>query len=170
MKTIPPLFENIPMGQMSESPCIPEINDWDYRGIELNAPSKVIISDEFALPLCGAWQFSYKFINKFRRIHNEIVIVVTDTVTYKSYSGNLEKPGYERQDYKKAVGTDEELEMNTASSRFNIDVFDYVRSLPEKTGKYSIYAIIGDVKSNVVEVELEIEKGAAPGPRKPRPQ
>ena len=170
MKTIPPLFETISLGKLSESPCSPEIDGWDYRGIKLNGPSKVIISKEFVMPLCGCWQFSYKFINKFKRMDNEIVIVVTGTVTFKSYSGNLAKPGYEYKDYVKSVGTDEELEMNTVSGWFNIDVYDYVRKLPEKAGKYKIYAIIADVKSNVVDVEIVVAEGEEPGPRAPRPQ
>jgi hypothetical protein len=169
MKTIPPLFETIQLGRMEESACTPPLGGWDYRGIKLNAPTKNIIREEFVLPLCGSWQFSDKFINKFKNIHTEIVIVVTDMKTFKSYSGNLRTPGFEYKENRKAVGTDEELEENTAASWFNIDIYDYVRDLPQKPGKYLIYALVGDVKSNVVEVEIEIEKGAKPGPRSPRP-
>ena len=46
--------------------------------------------------------------------------------------------------------------------KLDIDVYDYVRDLPQKPGNYLIYALAGDVKSNVVEVEIEIEKGVKP--------
>ena len=168
MKTIPPLFEST-LGQVGESACSPPLGGWDYRGIKLNAPTKVIISEEFVLPLCGAWKFSHKFLNKFMNTYSAVVIVVTDMKTFKSYSGNLQEPWMQYEDAGKAVGTDEELETNTTASRFNIDVYDYIQGLPQKPGKYLIYALVGDVKSNVVEVEVEIEKGAKPGPRSPRP-
>ena len=171
MKTIPQLFETVQLGPSGESACSPGLGGWDYRGIKLNAPTKVIISEEFVLPLCGAWKFSGKFLSKFRNISSAIVIVVTDMATFKSYSGNLQEPwATKNKDGRKVVATDEELEESTAASRFNIDVYDYVRDLPQKPGKYLIYALVGDVKSNVVEVDIEIEKGAKPGPRSPRPQ
>lgn len=169
MKTIPSSFENISLGNKSESSCSPKIESWGFRGILLNSPEKVLISSEFVIPLCGSHQLSELFINKFKRYDHEIVIVVTDTKSYKSYSGKLSKPGFKTEEYTKAIGSDEELERNTAGGWFNIDVYDYVRSLPEKEGKYLIYATIGDFKSNVVEVEVEVEKGEAPGPRAPRP-
>ena len=169
MKTIPSLFETIQLDRTGKSACSPELGGWDYRGIKLNAPTKVIISEEFVLPLCGGWQFSNKFINRFRNIFTEIVFVVTDMKTFKSYSGNLRKPGFEYEDSQKAVGTDAKLEESGHTSWFNIDVYDYIQDLPQKPGKYLIYALVGDVKSNVVEVEIEIEKGAKPGPRSLRP-
>jgi hypothetical protein len=169
MRTIPPLFETIQLDRTGESPCSPELGGWDYRGIKLNAPTKVIISEEFVLPLCGAWKFSKKFLNKFKNTFSAVAIVVTDMKTFKSYSSNLQRPGLQYPEIGKAVGTDEELEINTSSVSFNIDIYDYVRDLPQKPGKYLIYALVGDVKSNVVEVEIEIEKGAKPGPRSPRP-
>jgi len=169
MKTIPSNFESVPLGNKSESTCSPKIESWDFRGIILNSPKKIRISDEFILPLCGTHQLSELFINKFKKYDHEIVIVVTDTSTYKSYSGKLSKPGFKSEDYAKAIGSDEELERNTVGGWFNIDVFDYVKSLPEKEGKYIIYATIGDLKSNVVEVEIGIEKGNTPAPRQPRP-
>lgn len=169
MRTIPPLFETIQLDRMAESACTPPLGGWDYRGIKLNAPTKVIISEEFVLPLCGAWKFSEKFVNKFKDIDNEIVIVVTDMKTFKSYSSNLRKPGWQYPEIGKSIGTNEELETNTTGGWFNIDVYDYIQNLPQKPAKYLIYALVGDVKSNVVEVEIEIEKGAKPGPRSPRP-
>lgn len=170
MKTIPEKFESIKLGDIEKNSCIPEIDEWDFRGIEISSPSRVAVNEEFVFPLCGIWQFSYAFINKFKQVDKEIVIVIIDMETFESYSGNLQRPGSKSEDYRKSVGTDEELEMNTASGWFTIDVYDYVRSLPEKAGRYSIYTIVGDVKSNVVEVVIEVEKGTEPGPRKPRPQ
>ena len=169
MKTIPPLFETIQLDRTGESLCSPKLGGWDYRGIKLNAPTKVIISEEFVLPLCGGWQFSYKFLNKFKNTDSAVVIVVTDVKAYKSYSSNLQKPGMHYPETRKAIGTDQELEENTVAEWFDIDVYDYVRDLPQKPGKHLIYALVGDVKSNVVEVEIEIEKGAKPGPRSSRP-
>ena len=69
----------------------------------------------------------------------------------------------------KAVGTDEELEMNTTTSWFNIDLYNYIHTLPQKPGKYQIYALVGEIKSNVVEVEIEVAKGVTPGPKPPQP-
>lgn len=166
MKTVPPVFETI-VGHIGETPCTPELGGWDYRGIKLNAPTKVIVIEEFLLPLCGVWQFSDKFLNRFRDYYSMVVIVATDMKTFKSYSGSLSKPG--QIERRKMVGTDEELENNTSSVSFNIDLYNYIPSLPQKPGKYQIYALVGEVKSNVVEVEIEVAEGATPGPKPPQP-
>lgn len=122
MKTIPPHFETIQLGASGETACSPNLGGWDYCGIELNAPSKVIVTEEYIFPLCGGWTFSYKFINKFKNIYTEIVLVVTDLNSFKSYSGGLRKPGLEYEPNRKAIGTDQELEENTVSHWFNVDL------------------------------------------------
>lgn len=167
MKTIPPLFETVQLGTPGETACTPKLGGWDYRGIKLNAPTKVTVSEEYILPLCGGWQFSDRFLNRFKDYYSMVVIVVTDMKTFKSYSGNLSEPG--QMERRKMVGTDEELENNTSSVSFNIDLYDYIPSLPQKAGKFQIYALVGEVKSNVVEVEIEVAKGATPGPKPPQP-
>ena len=169
MKTIPPLFETVQLGPFEETACSPELGGWDYRGIKLNAPTKVIVNEEYILPLCGSWVFSKKFLNNFNNIDSAIVIVVTDMRTFKSYSSSLQRPGLQYPKTGKAVGTDEELETNTTTSWFNIDLYDYIANLPQKPGKFQIYALVGEVKSNVVEVEIEVAKGATPGPKPPQP-
>ena len=169
MKTIPSLFESVQLGPTEESACSPQLGGWDYRGIKLNAPTRVIVTEEYILPLCGGWQFSEKFLNRFRNIFSMVVIVVTDKITFKSYSASLRKPGLEYKDKSKSIGTDEELENNTSSVNFNIDLYNYIPDLPQKPGKYQIYALVGEVKSNVVEVEIEVTKGASPGPKPPQP-
>lgn len=170
MKTVPPVFENIPLGRMEPSECTPDVlSDWDYRGIKLNAPEKVIVSEVFVLPLCGAWQFSYKFLNRFDNVFSMVQFVVTDKEDFKSYSGSLMKPGLNYQKRITSIGTDEQLQNRTSSVSFNIDVYDYVVNLPQKPGTYLIYALVGDIKSNVVEIKIEVMKGSNPTPREPSP-
>lgn len=156
IKTIPSSFESIPWNQYSKSSCTPEI-DWlnGERGFLIAAPTKVITQGQYHLPLCGTYVFSKKFLNKFKHINSELTVVVVDAKTHRSYSSNLTDKSMEViAERSKAVGTDEELEKLSGGSWFNIDVYYFIESLPKRPAKYIIYALLGDQKSNVVEVEV----------------
>ena len=154
IETIPSSFELIQLDRWEKSECTPKMDIFKERGIVLNSPEKVLISEEFILPLCGIWTFSEKFINEHPTIDTDTTLVVTDKSNFKSYSANLARPDFEYEPRSKSTGTEEELNFNAEQSYFNINVYDYVVKLPKKRGVFSIYATIGDVKSNVVEIEI----------------
>lgn len=171
MKTIPPVFGEVFAkvshwgGVPNADPCLPEqMRNFPYdesRGIFLNAPTKIITNGKYVFPLCGSYIFSQKFLNTIGNEYEELVIVVVNTKTHQSYSTNRinrnldnVRPKLSGDPSKKYQGTDEELEQLTAGSSFAMDLYYYIPNLPKKPAKYLIYAILGDQKSNVVEVEV----------------
>lgn len=156
IKTIPSSFETIPWNQFKESSCTPKIDMLnDERGFLIAAPTKVITYGDYHLPLCGRYVFSKKFLNQFKHINSEMTVVVVDTKTHRSYSSNLRSKTAEMfPERSKAIGTDKELEELTGGSWFNIDVYYFIENLPKHPAKYLIYVMLGDQKSNVVEVEV----------------
>lgn len=171
MRTIPPVFGEVFAkvshwgGVPEEGPCLPkQMQNFPYddsRGIFLNAPTKVITNGKYVLPLCGGYNFSQKFLNSIHSEYEALVIVVVDTKTHQSYStnridGNMDepRPKLSGDPSRKYQGTDKELEELTAGSSFAMDLYYYISSLPKRPAKYLIYAIFGDQKSNVVEVEV----------------
>jgi hypothetical protein len=76
--------------------------------------------------------------------------------THQSYSSNLIDKSQDATypDDSRLEGTEEELEELTEASRFAMDLYHYIPNLTKKPAKYLIYALLGDQKSNVVEVEV----------------
>lgn len=174
MRTVPPIFGEVfkdvsPWGGVADpEPCLPaELrveNPFDLlkkRGIFLNAPTKVITNGKYVLPVCGSYNFSQKFLNTIRDIDQELVIVAVNTKTHQSYSTNLVnkaldelRPELTGGLSEKWQGTDEQLERLTAGRSFALSLYHYIPELPRKPAKYLIYALLGEQKSNVVEVEV----------------
>lgn len=159
MKTIPPDFEKVDLGSFKESLCTPQKiwpPDGRPRGIWIAAPTKVITNGDYQFPLCGSWLLSTKYLNKFRNLELAMTTVVVDAATHKSYSDNFADKQFDMIYYDRTPtsGTDEELEDWTEGGWFNIDVFRYVPSLPKRPGKFIVYVLLGEQKSNVVNVEV----------------
>ncbi len=148
-------FENVELDTFEESPCSP-ILDEEFSGIEINAPIQIVMADDYSFPVCGSYQFSEEFFYKFKSIENEMVIVVVDLNTQRSYSSNLLE-----KDFKPAIFDDEddledeeEFEDVKITSWFNVNLFSYIEELPRNATTFTVYATIGDIKSNVVTVKV----------------
>jgi hypothetical protein len=105
--------------------------------------------------VCGGYRLSGKFLNQFRNVDKEITIVVVNTASHRSYSTNLIDKSLDATypDPEKIPRTEEELE-RVAGGFFDLDLYHYLPDLPKRPAKYLIYALLGDQKSNVVEVEV----------------
>jgi len=153
MKTDPASFESIEINTFGESSCSPEMQE-KQRGILITAPEKVEFSTEAVLPVCGTYQVSGKFLNEFYSMPNEITLIAIDMETHQSYSGNLLEKGFTPAEGSKFEGSDEELNEIGLASWFNIDLYRYLGDLPSRKTTFSIYATIGEVQSNVVQVKM----------------
>lgn len=168
MRTIPPVF-----GQVFEKegrwgisidtarPCLPaEMQDFPLddrkRGLFIAAPAKVVTNGKYVLPLCGGYHLSKKFLNQFRNVYKELTIVVVDAKSHRSFSTNLIDKSLDAEypDQSISSGTERELEELTVGGYIAINLYHYIPELPKKPAKYLIYALLGDQKSNVVEVEV----------------
>jgi len=159
---IPNDFENIELNTFDECICSPILEN-EFRGIKINAPTEITMMEDYSFPVCGSYHFTEEFFKKFRSLENEIVIVVVDLKTHKSYSSNLLKKDFEPailddkeniEDEEVNIENEEEFEDVSISSWFNIDLFRYIEDLPRYATTFIVYATIGDFKSNVVTVKV----------------
>lgn len=158
MKTVPSIYEKIsefePFGPSECSPNTfwpPRDEDKDKRGIWISGPEKIIANGDYRLPLCGKWTFNTNYLDGFRNILLDMTMVVVDRQSHQSYSDNFsdKKFGLDYID-ERGDGTSNDV----ISGFFNVDIYEYIPSLPKKTGYYMIYVILGDKKSNVIEVKI----------------
>lgn len=153
MKTIPSDYETIDLNTFEDSTCSPQIEE-EFSGIKIQGPEKVFLGENMILPVCGTWQFNGEFINQFDSLEYEITLVAVNMKTHQPYSTNMLEDGFQPSIRKKYLGSPEELQDISRTGWFNADLFFYIPELPREETQYTIYALIGDVKSNSIQVDV----------------
>lgn len=152
MPLIPSLFERVPGDKFEPSAGSPDVAE-DFRGVTLAAPTRVILADGVTFPVCGTYRVSGRFFNRFSSFVNEIVVVAVDTSTHAPRVMNLLQQGFDPV----KTGFDPsapDFEQIVVTGWFNVDLFTWMPSLPRGPGRYTVFATVGDVVSNVVTVEI----------------
>lgn len=148
-----PMSESIELDNLSdESDCSPKVED-DFRGLVISVPDAVTLKDESQFLVCGTYQVDESVFIQFRSFENEIVIHVTDLTRHVPYSSSLLDKNFEPE-YLDDFEPDEDVEDVVITGWFSADLYDYFPDLPRRPGLFSIYATIGDMKSNVIKVEV----------------
>jgi len=145
-------FSNVSLGTFDEDVCSPAVDE-KFRGLVISAPKKIPLSEDIVFPVCGTYQVDEGELIKYRSFENEIVIIVTDMTDNKPYSGNLLENGFE-PDILDGFRSDDEVSNVVVTGWFNVDLYRQISKLPRLPGKYQVFATIGDMKSNVVAVDL----------------
>jgi hypothetical protein len=152
MPLIPSLFERVPGDRFEPSAGSPDVAE-DFRGISLAAPTRVILADGVMLPVCGTYQVSGRFFNRFRSFVNQIVVVAVDAEAHAPRAINLLREGFEPV----ASGFDPsspDFDQIVVTGWFNVDLFTWMSGFPRGPGRHHVFATVGDVVSNVVTVEI----------------
>jgi hypothetical protein len=137
-----------------ETDCSP-IVDPEFKGIRIQAPTRIPINANFIIPVCGTYQIDEKMEFKHASFINEIVIEVYDVKKNILYSNNLLEPEYEPVILDTPPKGNNDLNEVVVTGWFNVDLYRYITDLPKVAGKYRIQAMIGELKSNIVFLELE---------------
>jgi len=148
-----PMSDFIDLDNLSdESSCSPDVTD-EFRGLVIAVPDKVTTKEDSIFLVCGTYQVDESVFVQFRSFENEIVIHVTDLTTHTPYSSSMMDENFEPE-YLDDFEPDEGVEDVVYTGWFSADLFDYFPDLPRRPGLFSIYATIGDMKSNVIKVEI----------------
>jgi hypothetical protein len=145
-------FDEVKLNSKEPGPSSPKVDD-DFRGIKIVAPARVVLGEGAPFVVCGTVRFNYRFTLRFASFSNDITLVVVNTATKKSYSHNLLRPGF-KPGPKHFIKEEDVDPGDVVTEWFNADLFYYIDNLPREEGTYWVYATIGDVKSNILTVEL----------------
>lgn len=160
-----PAFEEVIEGSYLYSECSPDIDDPDFRGIQLNAPAVVAyvpgrsnpLNGAFApIVVCGAFVFDYTTLGLNGDFADSIVIVAVDEKSRNSFRGTM--PGVENE-----VPMPEGIESDSSEEDFSEDIIGgffnpnlaVILGLPEREADYVVYALLGPFESNRVRISVK---------------
>ena len=165
----------------AEFDCSPKLKDRyfsEFSGLLINAPKAVVwpknvslsdfppgpwgtTSGPLRLMLAGLARFKYSELGLRGDTGEHVLVIAVDQKTGQSYSGKMPQP-----DVETAPNFDmghEQIEPNQAeqnallTSYFNLDLVHDL-NLPIAKARYTVYATLGEFKSNIVEIETSIEE------------
>jgi len=146
-------FENVAFGSFDEvESCSPEVDD-DFRGLVIAAPKNLPIQEEMIFPLCGTYQVDEIMFIRFGSFENEIVAVVTDLATNQPYQSSFLDDRFQ-PDVLENFEPDEGVENVVITGWYNADLYTLMPALPKHPGRYQVFVTIGEMKSNVVDIEI----------------
>jgi hypothetical protein len=156
----PEIFSTVKVNSEEKSACTPpDVDTPFYTGITINAPKRVGFdgANAFVIPVCVNGTVPEMGARTPRPM-----IIAIDLATQKKYSGvayELKPPKIQGMDIDfvpppaAPAVTPEMLQGLRGGLIFSADLVDVVK-LPKKAGKYQIYLERGELKSNVVALEV----------------
>ncbi|MFC4929975.1 hypothetical protein [Massilia sp. GCM10023247] len=154
------LFEQVPFGKNERTVCSPEDPGpgFDWRGVLVRAPSKVVLPDEDApsstliIPLCGIYTIN---LAKAIRHPGRQVLIVTDESTGQTYRGQIvdrdPNPLIPPPPTRRLRA--EDYEHQAFGGYLNVDVASYV-TLPLQPARYRVKVEWSGYESNEVSVAV----------------
>jgi hypothetical protein len=166
MKIEPKKYENVPINTTEQNNCSPrEPMDLDWRGILINAPTKVYfkkdeIVDDFGafvqVPVCG-----YYLLEAEKSDSNENMKIIArnikNNIKYEGLIFILDYSPEEPPPFDELSFSKEELEGISVGSYFNYNIINFV-DLPVEEAKYEVWVNLNNIESNKVIIELLDEK------------
>jgi hypothetical protein len=156
----PEIFSTVKINSEEKSACTPpDVDTPFYTGITINTPKRIGFDNAiaFVIPVCVNGTVPEMGARTPRP-----VLVAIDLATQKKYSGvayEHKPPKIQGMDIDfvpppaAPAVTPEMLQGLRGGLIFSSDLVDVVK-LPKKAGKYQIYLERGDLKSNVVALEV----------------
>jgi hypothetical protein len=163
----PKLFLEVPLNTNERNPCSPPPTDPSWRGIVIQAPSKVSFkrgapvgeTKAFAaIPVCGV----YRVDVPFPPVKSNLMLFARDKKTNKIYSGpviELDDSPFEPDPDSRPLSA-EDVKGMSVSQYFNPNLADFV-DLPEAPGVYEVHVMLREMRSNAVTIEIVETKAKA---------
>jgi hypothetical protein len=179
MATDPTTFNGIKLNTRENSACSPQV-DTGFRGLVITAPETVDLSAPWheavggnrprpVLPVCGTLQFTAATGARFLSITDQILLVAVDARTHVPFVSNLVQ-----KDVAPGIGPRptpaqlDEWRNRVETAFFNANAFYYLDDLPVAPARYHVFAMVGDLVSNLRTVEV-VGEGREKAGRKSAP-
>lgn len=179
-------FMEISSSNNFENECSPKLLDHffsKFSGILINAPKEVIwpkdaslddypeglmgeTSGPLRLMVAGLIREKYIFMNSHGQFSKKVLLVAVNQATAQTYSGRMSSDRMMMMPPPPAAGAEPSKEQKAAylashanqlySDNFNLDLVHDL-GLPIANATYTIYATLGDVRSNVLTVKTKVK-------------
>ena len=164
-----------------EFECSPKLKDKffsEFHGLLINAPEEVLwpknhsLSENIVSPsgntkgslrfmVTGLARLKYKELGLKGKASYDVVIVAVNQTTAKSYSGRMPRPDYlvipPPVSNKPEISLTEADQNALLTSHYNFDLIHDI-GVPIGEATYTIYATLGELKSNTLTVATRFEK------------
>ncbi len=169
-------FSQVPnnLGQLSE--CTPKLTPEffnPFQGILINAPTNIEwdgnlnLEDFLVTPngnregplrimVAGLLKVPEGTLELDDGFDERVMLVAVNQKTAKTYSGNMRTSGFKPEKIE-MPGAEEQTEKHDVEELFNIDLVENLK-VPIATANYSVYAVLGDYKSNIREIKVTVKK------------
>lgn len=167
-------FSLVQNNSTSSHDCSPQLLDSTnnpFLGILINVPKEITwtkepvtgeyISGQLRLMVSGVVKLKYSYMRLKGNFSIKTLLVAVNQQTAQSYSGKMILPDFLPQP--KAKFKDDlfpaglsEISLNSpVANYFNIDLIENL-GVPIADATYTVYAILGDVKSNVLTIKTKV--------------
>lgn len=156
-------FDEVVEGSLLSSTCSPEIDDPEFRGLRIAAPTAVTyspgdfnpITGAFArIVVCGTYQLDFSALGLDGDFVESIVMIAVDEGRRETFNGRMvtvrnrippppRPDGLEPADFAGDV----------IAGHFNPNLA-VVLDLPERPADYVVYAVLGPYESNRVRISV----------------
>lgn len=148
-----------------------------FQGILINAPRNIELDgsldiDDFMVTPNGDREGPLKImvagllkvlagtLNLDSGLREIVMVVAVNQKTAETYSGNMRTIGFRPDDIEiplPAGVNEEDIVKGDVWESFNIDLVENLR-IPIATADYTVYAVLGDYKSNVREIKVRVKE------------
>jgi hypothetical protein len=172
-------FSNIQSGSQ-ENECSPTLTDpyfSTFSGILINGPKEIIWPKNISLKdhppgplgttdgplrlmIAGLVRIKFSTLGLKGDAGGEVLVVAVNQKTAQSYSGRIPKGDFEAPPFSADPSTElaltDEEKNALLSSHFNLDLVHDLE-LPIADATYSVYATLGELKSNVLTIRTKVK-------------
>ncbi len=110
--------------------------------------------------LAGSLQVPVGTLNKDCGLNEKVLIVAINQKTAETFSGYMSLFGFKVDPIEIPLPegeTEEDIAKGDVRELFNVDLIENLK-LPIMTADYTVYAVLGEYKSNVREVKVRVKK------------
>lgn len=145
----------------SSNSCSPKMIKPAYEGVVINVPETIVFNDQMEVLMACTYSFSNKTkLGVFGNVSNAIVFTVIETEGHSPYSGkvpgitnSIPPPPMPSHSGNQNKIDAKDLPLQYQEGYVNLNLLK-TPGMPNKVGKYIVYATISTFKSNVVEFEI----------------
>jgi hypothetical protein len=164
-------FDAVVAGSLMPNGCTPELDqdDFDFRGIRIQAPTRVEFQPgridplfgAFArLMICGVYCFDGNYLGLREQFLERLVLVAVDAKRHRAFSTSLQAvPNAVAgpDPFEGLMLTDDDWEGRTVTGYFNPNLAE-VMPLPADEATYVVYAVLGSYVSNVLQMTVVAQR------------
>jgi hypothetical protein len=146
-------FEKVPINTMEQNPCTPKPRESNFKGILIQAPKRISLSQAKTIPICGYYLVSIADTPEHGNPLPHFKIIATQSEIEKQYIGCVSQGGGDEEEVNFGDLSQEEMETSFQGGYFNPNLGEII-PLPQKPCEYTVVVQMGNIKSNSIKIKI----------------